>query len=546
MSAETDNGPELTKEQLELNRKRFLFNNQMITVDPDLENPDLAKSLTEAINAHNKTKEPVVEKTPEELAAEAQAKEAADKAAKEAADKEAADKAAADKDAADKAAAEKKDTETDPETKEEETDAAATALTADIDPLEIAERAAARAVELAQKPAAPTPPAAPDFESTLPRTHRNDLAAIRHLEAANPTLAGTSAKVLDFYKREDAYIKQWEASHPGQAFDADAEEHSNLYARMPQVDPEALEVAREELREKQIEERLEKKIAAKREPELREAKFREEVEKAQPVAHNRSSEAVVEMLKQASPELYKALEVDGKPIISEATINKMAETDPVAFEVANENAEKLRIMVGELHKMANVQGYVPNPSAPVVLRSTDEKFFPHAELQAYAAKLEQELASLPQSQTAKGTKRFITQAELVRRHESILKSDLAPERKNAAIRELDNRFWALDDKRIERALVTTFAEKTKKRIEKFTANLDRKPASAAAVAAGAAPGGEKKVNGETGKDTPPEQKTSTARKSPVTTTASDKIDTSKTATPPEGLTKEKIMKTMWG
>lgn len=534
MSTEKAKELELTKEQIELNRKRFLFNNNLSTEDPDLADPELAKSLTDAITAHAAGAAEEAPKDDKEKPAEEPAKE---EPPKEEVPKE--DEAPKEEPA--------KEEEEEP-AKEPET--VSTALTAELDPVDIAERAAARALEMSrakETPPAAVPPVVTDFESTLPRSHRNDLAAVRHLEATNPTMAGTSAKVLDFFKREDAYIKQWEVAHPGESFDADAQEHEAFYDRRPKIDPETLETALEEIKEKQIEERVEKRIAAKREPELRQEQFKREVEQVQPIAFGRSNGAVIEMVKAASPELFKALDVDGKPIISEETIKRMEEADPVAFEVANENAEKLRIMVSELHKMVNVDGYQAKPALEVQLRSTEESFFPHAELEKFAGNLERELAALPQAQTAKDGKRFITQGELNQRHAAIVKSNMPELQKQAAVRDLTNRFWALDDKRIERALITKFADQTKKRIEKFTANLDRKPASAEAIAAGAAPNAGKKASAtDKTKEAAAKGETPPARKSPVTTSASDKIDTTKMGETKTPDLKEQVMKSMWG
>lgn len=404
-----------------------------------------------------------------------------------------------------------------------------------------ADEAVKRAEERRPKPAPEPPKPAPvvdAFEKGLHPAYKRDLEVYRHIESADPAYQGIAAALLDFYRQEGEYIAKWEAAHPNEQFDPDADEHAGFYGKMPEVDDTVLEAAREALMRNKIKAEVKTEVEKEILPQVQAQKLEQQMREAAPAIVAVANEAVVAMIETAAPELAKVLPADKR--VNEEVVTKMEASDPVAFEIVNEEAEHLRVLTTELERLTRFgDAYPERPTATVKLASSGHVIMPHQELQEFAVALEAEFAQMPKEESVRDGKRFMRQADLYARIERIRKSDLPADQKSAAERDLLNGVWTLGTSEIRAGLTAVRAQRASQRIAKVEELAQKR------LKGRAAPAGEAPPKTEEPK---PEDAAAPAVNGapPVTASSSDRTKTTD-GSPTKGvLTKEQIDKAMWG
>src|SRR4029453_5423783 len=104
----------------------------------------------------------------------------------------------------------------------------------------------------------------------------------------------------DFHRREAEYIKQWKTENPGQAFDAEAEDHAQFYdAANPECEPQGGEKVRSKVFEERIEDKARRVVEREVAP-IRRAEARKQIDAA---VTNDLDDVVVRGIKAMSADL---------------------------------------------------------------------------------------------------------------------------------------------------------------------------------------------------------------------------------------------------
>lgn len=268
---------------------------------------------------------------------------------------------------------------------------------------------------------------------------------------------------LSFVKKAKNYQTRWEKENAGKAYDPSDSEHEDFYsANQPQfveADLERAKVRREVRKEVEASMVEQNKASERRMRELEEKTVVPEVNRQAASI----SDAAVNRFVAAIPDedLRKA---------ATETLDKLPETDPLAYEVLNGEAANLRREVSELHSIIHRRDYF-NAANPV-----------HTQLSGFINNQEQIIKKLPADKQVFDGKTFATRQEW---------AAMTPTQRQ-------NR-WMLGEEDVVEMLTKTSANRAVKVIESERARLEAqaikygytKPASAAtpkpAVAAATPP-----------------------------------------------------------
>lgn len=470
---------QMTPEQLELNRKRFLFRQGMLEEDPDAgANVEAEKKVEPKEEAKtppdDKKEEPKEDKKEEKVEAKS------------------------------KPSLRAKPANVVPMTPETVSAAA-----------EAGARAGAQAVIESNR--AESKNVDPELE--LDSEDNETLDAIRHLEASKALAAGTADRTIEFWKKEAAYMDAWNKANPGKEFNPNDEENQAWYSKHePVVNEKALAKAKRDLLQMETA-RIAKEEARKEfQPEIEKMKFERNLEKRLPEIDQAADQAVIDLVIAASPELGKLLEKNGKKVLDSETQEKIEAEDSVAYQIISEESEELRVLSTQLDLLTSFpQHYQFNPNMKVQLDS-GRKIYPHRELVEYIATLETNIAKLPKDESERDGKAFIPQPAMIDRETAIQNSKtMSPEQKKAAFRDLHARTWTVTPDDIRRGLIADIGEKAASRIAKSNAAHEKRIAGKKKAEGETTPKGEEGKSGEA--QSKPLRKTP-----PSVTDASDKTD----------------------
>ena len=228
---------------------------------------------------------------------------------------------------------------------------------------------------------------------------------------------------------------------------------------------------------------------------------------------------------------------DGKIDLSEAAAEQFKKDHPEAFEILDEQAERLLLCVSEVEKFQRFgKDYQNNPALKVKLRN-GETIHPHDFLNDFVSELEQGMSQMSKAETTWKGRKWVSQEHFLERQKAIIEDKQLPVwQKKHALEDLQQRYWFIDHNYIKTALVNDFADQTSAKIKKFGLLPD------------------KSGNGATAKPTPKaqptkakeEQETSDANNPPNTASASDKLNTTGKGGVTGVLTTEDVVKSMWG
>jgi hypothetical protein len=161
-------------------------------------------------------------------------------------------------------------------------------------------------------------------DQELPTDVKRNEAIYEELHRSNPQKYPNDLtnRMARYVKSELDYALAWEKAHPEEAYNADDEEHAGWYAKnQPPIDEEDFEDARVSVKARQI-------IQREVEPQRRELQTKLERQEIEPKLKATAQTLGAEILKSVAPEF------DGK--LTEESVNKIKEADPIAFEVASE------------------------------------------------------------------------------------------------------------------------------------------------------------------------------------------------------------------
>lgn len=397
----------------------------------------------------------------------AKAKPPTDDAAKKKADEDAAkkkaeeDAAAAKKKADDEAAAAKAKAETPPPAKKE------------VPPLpDLSGPAADPADAIADRVAdriKPQATAEPPLEMT--ESQRMKIEAFERMEKDGTATKGLADKVKKYWRAEDKYIADWIAAHPGEEFDAEAQDHRDWYRRnSPDYDDDAFDVAMA----KNVEDRAFQRLKETSTHDQRKTDARQRLESSQPVIQKAVDSSIADFVAQAAeastPEVAKLLVVDGKRVESlgdDKLVTQMEEADPLATEVLVEAGEPLAIMLGELERITNIEGYQPDLNRIVPLRHSEGTVAPAMQVMMFIRDLEAgKLKQDPATTLDEHGRRLVSNQFYMEAMQRISQIKDRGQRE-AKMNELDQRCYVLTPDMIKSEMIAAHASKAAKRIEKL-------------------------------------------------------------------------------
>lgn len=243
---------------------------------------------------------------------------------------------------------------------------------------EIASAAAEGATRaLAAKPK-DEPAAKKDDDSTLSPQDKKLLPILERMEVLQPDqYKGLAKKYREALTKEGEYIAKWQAEHPGQEFDKEADEHTAFY------DANDVDWTDEDFTDAVADIKAEAKVAEKLKPveaKLSDYDRQQRLNEAAPKIGDEQLVAAKEFWKHMGDDFQKIFNEQG---LDEAEWKRISESDPVAHEIRLKSAHALNIETTEMYKLMNG------------LATFDEKNPIHVNLADFATKVEAELSAKP-------------------------------------------------------------------------------------------------------------------------------------------------------
>lgn len=370
------------------------------------------------------------------------------------------------------------------------------------------------------KPSAPV-----EFETKLPlrNADKRKLQVLKQMEEDNTAPKGTAEKTLRFWEKEAEYQERWEAAHPGEAFDENADEHKVFYERNEVTyDTDEYENSRDNLVKKETL----KETEGKQTQENKKAKRVQEFREAQKRINEDSQDAVMDMIESAAPELAELMGKDGERALSKEVTEKMIAKDPVVTEILQETAEALAVLTIELHRLTQFDDVYPiDPTKSLPLNVSGRRIHPHAELVSFMHGLEVEMLKMPPDQTMRGKQRLVSNTAFEKEYNRIAgNAALDGTAKKEAVAKLNASYYTLTEEDFRRGLIAQYADSAKREIEKFTKRAGHR--TPAKPDAGAKPpqAEEKKEEKVEEKVVEEEVPVVERRRSPSSASASDAVD----------------------
>jgi len=363
-------------------------------------------------------------------------------------------------------------------------------------------------------------------ELELPTKDKRKLRVLQQMEEDGTVEKGFAEKTLRFWEKEAKYQEQWEAAHPGEDFDDQAEEHKAFYKSEPLYDADEYDMSRDNL----VKAEARQETEGKHTEQEKVTKRRQEFQDAQKGIAEDSQRAVMEFIEVAAPELAELMgNGDGKALTKEIT-EKMMAKDPVVTEILQETAEELAVLTVELHRLTQFDDVWPAKiSQPLTLKVSGRRIYPHADLLNFMRSLEGEMLQMPPEQTMRGKQRLVTNSGFNNEYNRIAKDGTDAKAKREAVAALNANYYTLTEGDFRRGLIATYADTAKREIEKFTKRVGHRTPKP--PEAGAAPTPEEGKK-EADKDEKKEEKVAeeetprgTRTRSPSTASASDAVDT---------------------
>lgn len=266
------------------------------------------------------------------------------------------------------------------------------------DALEIARetgRAIADSLKPVVAPQAPTEPKDTPVDPSLGLSaeDKDTYELFKVLAETNPERYGnTPAQFTSFVKKLAVYQKRWTKENPDKPFDPNGEEHEDFYTtNQPDFSEADLNKARVRIETRKEVEKSTAELRKQYESRLAEIEGKAVVPEIARQAATRSDEAVSQFITTIPDENLRKVAGENP--------EKLRESDPLAFDVLNNEAGNLRQQVVELHSIIHRKNYY-NPDNPLHQALT------HAVVQQESA-----IKQLPTSQQRFEGKMFATRQE---------------------------------------------------------------------------------------------------------------------------------------
>jgi len=282
-------------------------------------------------------------------------------------------------------------------------------------------------------------------KSTLPPDEQKRINILRRMEELNPdseAYKGISKKYEESLTKLAEYADKWEADHPGETFDEDADEHKdfkkNLEAGLD-WDDEHYTDALADIKANEVISKKSKETDEK----FTKIEQAENLRKAEPAIAAVRAKSAVDFFKQLGDGFEKFLNEDGSQNTKEA--QAIAAADPVATEIAINSGDLTEKLVEENFKLFNL------------LTPFDPKNPLHVTVNNFVLNTEQRLLNQPpEKQLDADGKKFMPGEKFW---------NLKPEeRKN---------YWTLEQSHIERLLIKATLSQAKAQIKAEREKFER-------------------------------------------------------------------------
>lgn len=314
-------------------------------------------------------------------------------------------------------------------------------------------------------PPLPTPaPIVPPAELPVSEADKRMLETMERMGKENPQYKNLAAETMQFWQQEQAYIKDWEARHPGQKFDEDAEEHNSFYESEPDFEEDDFTLTREKIIEERAEQRATEKITRSTDKERKKAEFAQKFESSEPEIRAAASEKVHIMISQALPDIAEQMKNGDKIVLSEELETKLKTEMPEIHEILLDNAERVNALVIELNRLARFgDEYKPNPNFRVKLGNGDT-IHPHAEIMDTVSALEKRMLEKPPQETLRDGKRLISSDMYGEFMDKLVKSKATPAEKQSKAHQFQSQYYCLTPADYEAEILRNSVARTQKEI----------------------------------------------------------------------------------
>jgi hypothetical protein len=318
-----------------------------------------------------------------------------------------------------------------------------------------------------------TPPETKDPYASYPKEDRVVLERLAWLSQNDPSFKGRdlAAETVKFWKSEQEYIDRWQAQHPDEKFETNADEHRAFYARHePDVSEDALTNAAIDMRVEQRTKIIEEKARKEQDSRLSQIEANEAMRHAESAIIESVHGAVSEMITTAVPAFSTIIGENGQ--ITDAVLKKMEDEDPVAVEIINKEAQALQVRIQELSTVMYCGKYYRfDPRNPV-----------HADILVAGDRLEKAILAKPTDEQLADGRRFMARADYQKHIAEINSRTASVQAKREAIDKFVDRVWTVGLDEIKAVLVHQSAKNVSgilELVDKRTKHLESKKASAA-------------------------------------------------------------------
>lgn len=242
--------------------------------------------------------------------------------------------------------------------------------------------AAAEGVARAMKPepaAKPEPTKSPVDD--LPAKEKRKVEVMQRMEKLYPDdYKDLSKRYVESLLKVSKYADEWEANHPGETFDEDAEEHRAFYdANNVDWEDHDFNAAIADM----VAEKKAEGVTKEANERLSAVERAEKVREAQGTIAAETTEGHRIFWKSCGEEFADMLDKDGN--VNKAKVDEIAKNDPLAFNRLIEGINQLNVEVAETYKV--MHGLAP----------FDPKNVAHVTMMQYVADKEKAFSQLPEA-----------------------------------------------------------------------------------------------------------------------------------------------------
>lgn len=264
-----------------------------------------------------------------------------------------------------------------------------------IDEERIAEIVATATAKAAQQ----QPPPKPDKpqEEAIPSEYKDKYEVLKEMATRNAKNADLPKKLIEFAKQEDDYIKQWKRENPGEKWNAEDDIHSDFYNRATPVwDEGEFRKAEIGIAIKEQEKEIREKVLSELDPRLKKIDELEQTNKLRDLAPQ-----IASVERQTMGAILETINADYAKKVEPDELKKLADEDPVAFEVAIELGREAIPFAAEVTRLWNSNGAIKADSNNPL----------HQHIFGYGQEIAKLIKQLPEDDQQRDGKHFATWTE---------------------------------------------------------------------------------------------------------------------------------------